>query len=457
MKGHRLVIEHASEVEKGQGPVQEQGLVKGQEQQKLMIISDFETKSNPLMKSDSIIKQDSRILGEACLQAPTSDPTHSKGSASEASSLLSGRIDTGETSVASWLSDCEIIDCDGTAVPLSVLVKNKLIALYFSASWCHPCQRFFPKLHKFYSHLKMQEMPFEVLYISSDHSAEDMSKYIKEKAVPWLAVKCNHPSAEKMRLEFGIEAIPVIIITTPSGIKVENSVIKRIAAASETSALSLELFKTWLGALPSSDGVPYKEQMMKSSVYEQLEKENTQLRKEVDMQRQQIAQLSSRLASVTKLEEEVSHHYQKENSMLKIEIEAFKQQISTMTGQLIAISKKDDELKQCRKANSWLYKQGVKGLTANTWRRRFFRIEDFGGKMVYYKNPTDALPQGFIEIDKVTGVNEGSTSQQDRAVGAFQVHCEGRTYDLRAHSNAEMNMWISTIRCLHESRLTSPT
>ena len=69
------------------------------------------------------------------------------------------------------------------------------------------------------------------------------------------------------------------------------------------------------------------------SVYEQLEKENTQLRKEVDMQRQQIAQLSSRLASVTKLvcailelnspyqiqnhlatlmcqEEEVSHHYQ---------------------------------------------------------------------------------------------------------------------------------------------------
>ena len=67
--------------------------------------------------------------GEACLQAPTSDPTHSKGSASEASSLLSGRIDTGETSVASWLSDCEIIDCDGTAVPLSVLVKNKLIAV----------------------------------------------------------------------------------------------------------------------------------------------------------------------------------------------------------------------------------------------------------------------------------------------------------------------------------------
>ena len=46
--------------------------------------------------------------------------------------------------------------------------------------------------------------------------------------------------------------------------QVENSVIKRIAAASETSALSLELFKTWLGALPSSDGVPYKEQMMKS-------------------------------------------------------------------------------------------------------------------------------------------------------------------------------------------------
>ena len=62
-----------------------------------------------------------------------------------------------------------------------------------------------------------------------------------------------------------------------------------------------------------------------------------------------------------------------------------------------------------------------------------------------FLSPSSHSAFRFIEIDKVTGVNEGSTSQLDRTVGTFQVHCDGRVYGLRAHSNAEMNMLVHSM------------
>ena len=44
----------------------------------------------------------------------------------------------------------------------------------------------------------------------------------------------------------------------------------------------------------------------------------------------------------------------------------------------------------------------------------------------------------FIDIDKVTLVNEVDASQQDRNNGSFRIHCEGRIYDLQAQNNADM-------------------
>jgi hypothetical protein len=40
----------------------------------------------------------------------------------------------------------------------------------------------------------------------------------------------------------------------------------------------------------------------------------------------------------------------------------------------------------------WLFKRGVRGVTANVWRRRFFRVE--GSKIYYYKTICAAQAQG---------------------------------------------------------------
>ncbi|CAA0818255.1 Probable nucleoredoxin 1 [Striga hermonthica] len=46
-------------------------------------------------------------------------------------------------------------------------LKGKTVGLYFSASWCGPCQRFTPNLVEAYNELKQVDK-FEVIFIFAD-------------------------------------------------------------------------------------------------------------------------------------------------------------------------------------------------------------------------------------------------------------------------------------------------
>ena len=63
------------------------------------------------------------------------------------------------------------IKSDGTKVGKDVL-KGKYIGLYFSASWCPPCQRFSPILCETYRKIKAKRDDFEFIFISSDHPSK---------------------------------------------------------------------------------------------------------------------------------------------------------------------------------------------------------------------------------------------------------------------------------------------
>ena len=58
--------------------------------------------------------------------------------------------------------------------------KPSLIALYFSASWCPPCQRFTPVLIDFYNAAKASSktLELEIVFVSSDRNVEEFEKYV---------------------------------------------------------------------------------------------------------------------------------------------------------------------------------------------------------------------------------------------------------------------------------------
>eukprot|EP00603_Paraphysomonas_imperforata_P002114 CAMPEP_0114430790 /NCGR_PEP_ID=MMETSP0103-20121206/10232_1 /TAXON_ID=37642 ORGANISM="Paraphysomonas imperforata, Strain PA2" /NCGR_SAMPLE_ID=MMETSP0103 /ASSEMBLY_ACC=CAM_ASM_000201 /LENGTH=264 /DNA_ID=CAMNT_0001600267 /DNA_START=139 /DNA_END=929 /DNA_ORIENTATION=+ len=99
---------------------------------------------------------------------------------------------------------------------LAALRTNKTLGVYFSGSWCGPCQAFTPKLAKFYEVLKKKSQEFEVVWISHDHSSDDFVRYFQQ--MPWLALAADRVAVQGARLaeQFGVQGIPALVLLDAS-------------------------------------------------------------------------------------------------------------------------------------------------------------------------------------------------------------------------------------------------
>ncbi|KAL5482183.1 hypothetical protein EMCRGX_G022478 [Ephydatia muelleri] len=351
-----------------------------------------------------------------------------------------------EMPIASFFSGTELLDSTGTPV-LQKLVKSQLIALYFACVRCPPCQSFLPYLTKFYGHLMDLEKPFEVLYILCDDS-ESYQKVVQ--SAPYPVVNHNHPAAERLKKQFGVDTVPAVVIVTPSGKRVEMSAVKLIKAATGSGSGSLKLFSRWAEIAQSTS--PRSESISDGGTTiilddvtvdsrSQQNRASQKSSREVPQQPPQDLELQRRLAAA-----------EAENVRLQSELERLRLEVRELTHRLETYSRKEQELAGHREMSGCLYKRGIKGPTARVWRRRYFKIENHGTRMVYYKNPGYTLQQGHIEIDKITGVMEVNGAQQDKNHATFQVQCEGRIYQLQAQSEIEMKRWLNALQALCEAR-----
>jgi thiol-disulfide isomerase/thioredoxin len=99
-------------------------------------------------------------------------------------------------------------------------LQGKVVGVYFSASWCGPCRQYTPLLADVYS--KSKGKPFEIVFVSADHSEEDFRSYYNDHH-PWLAMAYDDPSRESFMAKFSVRGIPRLCILKPSGeILVDN-------------------------------------------------------------------------------------------------------------------------------------------------------------------------------------------------------------------------------------------
>eukprot|EP00124_Ichthyophonus_hoferi_P001633 Ihof_evm10s90 gene=Ihof_evmTU10s90 len=97
---------------------------------------------------------------------------------SSTTKLTKGEVsDPQAPAVAKAINITKLVDATGQPVPLDIL-KDKMVGLYFSASWCGPCQAFSPKLSEFCG---KNTKDFVVVFVSLDNSEEDMMKFISGK------------------------------------------------------------------------------------------------------------------------------------------------------------------------------------------------------------------------------------------------------------------------------------
>lgn len=104
--------------------------------------------------------------------------------------------------------------------------KGKLVGLYFSASWCGPCQRFTPILVEVYNQLR-ELNNFEIVFVSADEDNEAFDAYFSK--MPWLAVPFSDTlKREGLDATFSVSGIPHLIIFDKDGKIVTNEAVEAI-------------------------------------------------------------------------------------------------------------------------------------------------------------------------------------------------------------------------------------
>eukprot|EP00756_Hemistasia_phaeocysticola_P047564 Hpha_TRINITY_DN219_c0_g1::TRINITY_DN219_c0_g1_i1::g.83604::m.83604/K17609/NXN; nucleoredoxin len=112
------------------------------------------------------------------------------------------------------LQGLPLIDKQGHSRSADTL-QGSIVALYFSAHWCPPCRAFTPRLRAFHAALKQQGAKFEVVFLSSDRSAEEAANYFAAEHGDWLAVPHFAMSmVQALKSRMGVNGIPHLAVVS---------------------------------------------------------------------------------------------------------------------------------------------------------------------------------------------------------------------------------------------------
>jgi nucleoredoxin len=110
------------------------------------------------------------------------------------------------------LSD-ELINSELVNVPKTDLNNSNIIGLYFSGSYCPPCQAFTPILSEVYTELKNLNKSIEIVFISSDKDKESFDSYYSQ--MPWLALPYERRDLKLVLCEaFNVKTVPQLSFIT---------------------------------------------------------------------------------------------------------------------------------------------------------------------------------------------------------------------------------------------------
>lgn len=118
-----------------------------------------------------------------------------------------------------WFADKfpeKLVNAKGKEVDTATVLKGKIVAVYFSASWCGPCRGFTPQLVKFYKSVA-KKGNLELVFVSWDKDEKSMSSYMKKYNMPWLAMPYDAQERGQMGKEMKVNGIPRLVVFDSEG------------------------------------------------------------------------------------------------------------------------------------------------------------------------------------------------------------------------------------------------
>ena len=146
----------------------------------------------------------------------------------------------------------ELVNAEGDTVETSSLA-GKVIGLYFSASWCGPCRAFTPSLVKLRDR---KDDEFEVIFVSSDRSADDQAEYMKDYDMDWPAIPFDSPLRGELAAKYGIQGIPSLVIVDDQGNLISKNGRDEMDGSDSNARKALREWRRAAGTESSDNGNP---------------------------------------------------------------------------------------------------------------------------------------------------------------------------------------------------------
>lgn len=109
-----------------------------------------------------------------------------------------------------------LLDKHGNVSPLQLDPNIRLVGIFFSAGWCHPCLSFSNLLKDVYFQVNESIHVFEIVNVSKDETEQELLNYLQH--VPWKAIPFHQRDIiDSLSAYFSIEdvGIPVLVLYDP--------------------------------------------------------------------------------------------------------------------------------------------------------------------------------------------------------------------------------------------------
>ena len=140
----------------------------------------------------------------------------------------------------------ELLTDKGQKADLAEL-NGKIIALYFSASWCPPCRAFTPLLVDLAKKLQAQEKPFAIVLVGCDQTQQKALDYMKSHKMTGYLVPPEADSNRSLGKRYHVSGIPYLVIVDDTGKTLDSS------ARATVQSRAGSAWKKWTGAVDAQD------------------------------------------------------------------------------------------------------------------------------------------------------------------------------------------------------------
>ena len=96
-------------------------------------------------------------------------------------------------------------------------LNGKIIALYFSASWCPPCRAFSPLLVDLADKLQAEGKPFAIVLVGCDESERKSLDYMKSHKMTGYLVPPEADANRSLSKRYRVTGIPYLVIVDDTG------------------------------------------------------------------------------------------------------------------------------------------------------------------------------------------------------------------------------------------------